>query len=94
MPRFDLTRIAEHPMESTMSYLGRLPSSPEPGTRVTLDKRTLDHFINQIDIVTDRISSCPEDQTDIKCLYRWLSLFKFLSDEVVHIESFNPCMCN
>ena len=92
MAVIDLTRIFEQPWESLFNLLCKLPEAPVTGTRVVLDRRTLDLLISKLDEMSEALVASPNDahgnmdfdRTKVVYLERLLVLCRLMAhDEIV-----------
>ena len=98
MDKIDLTRIFEHPWESLFKLVCKLPQVPRPGTRIVLDKRTIELMINKMDELSQALVASPDDangnmaydRSHVVYLERLLFLCRLMTFDDV---TFEGCKC-
>ena len=96
MAVLELTRIFEQPSEALYNYLCKLPHAPHPGTRVVLDRPTLELLVEKLDEAMEKLAASPDDaegridfnRTTVVCLERLVFLCRFMAHDNV---SFDVC---
>ena len=96
MAVLELTRIFEQPSEALYNYLCKLPKAPGPGTRVVLDRPTLELLGEKLEEAVEALAASPDDaegridfnRTTAVYLERLIFLCRFMANDDV---SFDVC---
>ena len=96
MAVIDLTRIFEQPWETLFNLICKLPEAPHAGTRVVLDRPTLDLLISKMDEMSEALVASPDDangnmdydKTQVVYLERLLVVCRLMANDEIVFEGF------